>query len=190
MKYRDLFISPKYSEGEKVYFGNVSGVPEIETIEAANLDDFERLFHEAVDEYYLNKHDAKSHSKTRLFVAIITLLILLSVALITCPDADKHKRVFSDRISAATTKSYTDKYGTTDDEYAGLNALIGNYGGRLVGAVAKNFMTVKDYGVFSLGYCFINSEKTLASIGVFGHVFTISERRLIEAIGAVAFSLN
>ena len=46
MKYRNYYCTPKFSDGEKMYYGDVEGVPEIAMIEAENLDDFERLFKE------------------------------------------------------------------------------------------------------------------------------------------------
>ena len=51
MKYRNHYCSPKYSDGDKCYYGNVEGFPQIPTIEVASIDDFERLFHQAVDDY-------------------------------------------------------------------------------------------------------------------------------------------
>ena len=66
MKYRNYYCSPKFSDGDKSYFGNVDGVPEIPMIEAANLDDFERLFHQAVDDYIDSRGIGKKGSKLGL----------------------------------------------------------------------------------------------------------------------------
>lgn len=51
MRYRNDYCTPKFPDGEKTYFCDVEDAPEISMIEAATLDDFERLFHQAVDDY-------------------------------------------------------------------------------------------------------------------------------------------
>ena len=89
MKYRNHYCSPKYSDGDKCYYGDVDGVPEIETIEAATIDDFERLFHQAVDDY-LGKKSFIRPEKRNVWIPILVAAAVIFLALVTCPDKGKH----------------------------------------------------------------------------------------------------
>ena len=100
MKYRDYYISPKYSQGDGVYYGSVSGVPEIEMIEAANIDDFERLFHDAIDTYLAEKKGHNSQKRLRWLYVVIPLAAVIVIALLTCPDKSKHVDVLKDKIGS------------------------------------------------------------------------------------------
>ena len=78
MKYRNYYCTPKFSDGEKMYYGDVEGAPEIPMIEAGTIDEFERLFHGAVDDY-LDRRQAVKH-RTR-WGLIVTLLAIIGILL-------------------------------------------------------------------------------------------------------------
>lgn len=177
MKYRNLYISPKYSEGEKTYYGNVSGIPEIEMIEAGNLEDFERLFHEAVDDYYFDKKHRGSRKKTGWIIALIAVVVIIVLALLTCPDKSKHSEALKDKLSSVIAGQTISK--DTDDmtvlEVSLINALVGR--------VLDNLITVDDFGLFSVGRLTIKeSENNIVSIGAFGHIFSKSKDQMRKDI--------
>ena len=177
MKYRNYFIYPKYSEGDKVYYGNVSGVPEIEEIEAATLDDFERLFHDAVDDYLDDRRAHKSNKKARLIVTIVCIVALIVLALVTCPDKNKHLDVLKDRMSAVINEQVAVNENTSDLEAVGI-ALFN----RLMGRMLDNYITVDDYALFSVGKSTIKGSENVVSFGIFGHVFTKSKEKMKQQL--------
>ena len=180
MKYRNLYIYPKFSEGEKVYYGNVSGIPEIELVEAANLEDFERLFHEAVDDYLDRKRDKCNGRRTSLIVTISAFVILVAIALVTCPDKNKHVNVLKDRLGSVLNEQ-TISEKSSDLEVLGM-ALVN----RVLGRVIDNFITVDDYALFSLGRLSLKDhEDIIVSIGIFGHVFTKSKEQMRQALSEI-----
>lgn len=172
MKYRDLYISPKYSQGDGVYYGNVSGVPEIEMIEAANIDDFERLFHDAVDTYLAEKKGHSSKKRLRWLYFVIPLAALIVIALLTCPDKNKHVDVLKDKVGSVLNEQLI---GDSTDglEMFGVALING-----VLGQYIKNYLTVEDYALFNVGKSTIGGETNIVSIGAFGHVFSVPRKTL------------
>ena len=172
MKYRNLYISPKYSQEEKVYFGNVSGVPEIQMIEAATIDDFERLFHDAVDDYLSTKQERASKRRFRWLYFVLPLIALLVIALLTCPDKSKHADVLKDKMGSVLNEQLIGENpeGLEVLGVALINGLVGQY--------IKNYISVEDYALFSVGKSHIGGANDIVSIGAFGHIFSVSRETL------------
>lgn len=172
MKYRNLYISPRYSQEEKVYYGNVSEVPEIGMIEAATIDDFERLFHDAVDEYYLEKKEQESKSRFRWLIFVFSVIAIVVIALLTCPDKNRHVEVLKDKIGAVFNEQLIgeDAGGYEVLGRALINGVLGQY--------IKNYVSVEDYALFSIGKSTLGGESNIVSVGAFGHVFSASKKTL------------
>ena len=172
MKYKDFYCYPKYSEGEKVYYGNVSGNSDIPMITAASLDDFEHMFHDAVDEYIQIEQDSGSKSKVRSGVFILLFLIALVVTmLVTCPKKEQHVKAISDKVVVAMAEQ--------DEVYAFLSSLTG---GSVTKGLINSFVSVDDYLLFSIGKVKNGEERTICSVGLLGHIFTFSESQINEWI--------
>jgi len=172
MKYRNLYISPKYSQEEKVYFGNVSGVSEIDMIEAATIDDFERLFHDAVDDYYMTKQERASKKKLRWLYFVLPLIVLIVIALLTCPDKSKHLEVLKDKMGSVLNEQLL---GESSDGYEVLGVALIN---GVLGQYLKNYVSVEDYALFNVGKAIMGEETNVVSIGAFGHVFSVPKKTL------------
>ena len=170
MKYRNYYCNPKYSEGDKTYYGDVAGVPKIPLIEAENLDDFERLFHQAVDDY-LDEFPTVTH-RTRwgLIVTILAVVSFVIVLALTCPKKEQHVEVLSDRFSFILT----DQIGQ-DDDLAVLGTMIGS---KLTKGFIDLYVTVDDHVLFSVGRIRYDGEDRIASIGALGHIFTASKEQI------------
>ena len=173
MKYRNYYCTPKFSEGEKMYYGDVEGVPEIAMIEAENLDDFERLFKQAVDDYLSGKMDgAKPRRNLGWIVAAVAILALLGIAVVTCPDKQAHKdailAVINEKLNENIRKNAKD-----GDE--GLSLLGATIGTSISGWVLDKGLTVDNRFVYSVGQFNSGKEIKKVSVGVFGHVFTFSK---------------
>ena len=174
MKYRNYYCSPKYSDGDKCYYGDVDGVPEIETIEAATIDDFERLFHQAVDDY-LGRKSFIRPEKRNVWVPILVAAAVIFLALVTCPDKGKHSKVLSEQLNSVVAESIS----TQSAEVEALGML---FSGPIIKTVLNNYLIVDDYFLFSIGRFSYQGEETTVSFGAFGHVFTSSREKMKEKL--------
>ena len=155
MKYKNYYCTPKYSEGDKTYYGEVQGVPGIPLIEAENLDD--RL-------------TVKHRTRWGLIVTILTILGVVIVMALTCPKKQQHVEVLSDRFSYILG----DQIGQ-DDDLSVLGTMIGS---KIAKGIIDTFITVDDYVLFSVGHVRYDGEDYIVSIGAFGHVFTASKEQI------------
>lgn len=177
MKYKNYYCNPKYSEGEKSYYGSIYGLPEASPIEAKNLEDFELVFHQAVDDYLAKEEEAKKESKRKWVIACICIVILFGVAIISCPDKQAHKEAITEMVNEVIAEN-----SRLDEEEASL-ALLGR---SLVQSasdwVLEGGLIVKNHFVCSVGKFNNGSEEKMVSIGVFGHVFTFGRQALSEKL--------
>lgn len=176
MKYRGHYCTPKFSEGEKTYYGDVAGVKDIPMIEAADLDDFERLFHLAVDEYLDGRREERSRQFWSGIVAIITIIVVLGVAIVTCPKKEQHDATLINRISTVLSDELDQK---GDDGFAALGLWFGS---AIIEHAIKSSLSVNDYVLFSVGRYKSEGEWKIISVGAFGHVFTASKGQIKQAV--------
>lgn len=170
MKYRKFYITPKYSDGDKTYYGSVDGVADIPMIEAKNLDDFERLFHQAVDEY-LEAKGRRSNKMVGWLIALGCVVALLVTAVLTCPDKQAHK----DAIMSVVKERLKEDMSDANPGWAMLGQSIGS---SLSSLVLETGLTVENHFIYSVGKYDLDSEKKRISFGLFGHVFTIRKKDL------------
>lgn len=183
MKYRNLYCSPKYSDGDKTYYGSVEGVPEISLIEAGSLEDFERLFKQAVDDYLDNK---PSHKRLGGVIGILAVLLVAGIAVVTCPGKQAHK----DAILAVINETLNEGLKSTleDEEGGATLALWGaTVGTSMTGWFLNENFSVENRFVYSVGKFNAGDGPRKVSVGLFGHVFTFSkadlERELEKTFG-------
>ena len=170
MRYRNYYCTPKYSDGERMYFGDVEGAPEIPMIEAETIDDFERLFHEAVDDYLDRRRSAKPRTRWGLIIAILVIIGLLVAMVLTCPKKEQHVNVLTEKFSYLLADS-----AGADKDANILGAMIG---GAIAKQVINAYLIVEDHVLFSVGRLEYKGENNLLSVGAFGHIFTISNKEL------------
>ena len=172
MRYRNYYCTPKFSDGEKTYYGDVEGVPEIAMIEAENLDDFERLFKQAVDDYLSGKSETKPRKHFGWVIAAIVAVALLGIAVVTCPDKQAHKDAI---LSDINEKLNENIQKNTKDGDEGLAVLGASLGTSISGWILDSGLTVDNKFVYSVGKFNTGKEIKKVSVGVFGHVFTFSK---------------
>lgn len=170
MKYKDYTSLPTYSGAEKVYYGCVEGVPEIGDIEAATLDEYEATFHKAVDCYLQERKAVNVRFKWGPTVALVIIVGLIIAMMVSCPKKSSHTEVLADRI----TSIINDEMG--DDSV--MLALSSLFGGSISKYVVNNCVDVKDYILFSIGKFEYEGKSNTVSVGILGHVFTVSKERL------------
>ena len=170
MKYRNYYCTPRYSDKEQMYFGVVEGAPKIPTIEAETVDDFERLFHEAVDDYLERRQDAKRRAKWGVFIHLIAVVGILVAAVLTCPKKEQHVSVLTERLSYL----FSDSAGAEND----ANILKAMLGSAIAKPLINTYLVVDDHILFSVGHLEYQGDDRVVSVGAFGHIFTMSREEL------------
>ncbi|MBR5653195.1 MAG: DUF4339 domain-containing protein [Prevotella sp.] len=103
------------------------------------------------------------------FIFLFFLAVLCAVLAVTNPDEKKHQAAISQLASDIIEQQVDDIF---DDPYSGFGTSVLTSG--IVDKVAGHMVTVKDYGLFSLGQLEYGDEKKTVSFGILGHVFTFS----------------
>ena len=172
MQYRNHYSTPVYSDETKSYYGNVTGAPEIPEIRAATLHDYERLFHQAVDDH-LKAQGVKKVKWGRITgFAIIGILLVMAL---TCPKKEKHVEVLTDRV----TYVVDDLLGGQD---AGIK-LLGSFVGNTVSKpVINKSINLRNFLFFNVCTLTFRGEEYIVSVGAFGHVFTYSREALKDKV--------
>ena len=177
MKYRNYYCTPKLSEGDNAYYGDVEGAPDIPMIEAATLDDFERLFHQAVDDYLDRRGAVRSKTNWGLIITLVAIAAIIITAIATCPKKDRHVAFLSDRINTIVTEELAESGGGGD--LAPLGLLFGN---AIVVPLVEKSLTVNDYFLFSVGKIAVDGKEKVVTVGAFGHVFSASKEQMKKAL--------
>jgi hypothetical protein len=153
-----------------MYFGDVEGTPEIPMIEAETIDDFERLFHEAVDDYLDRRSSVKSKTRWGLIIAVIIIIGLLVAMVLTCPKKEQHVNVLTEKLNYILSDTVD-----SEDDFKILGAMLGS---AIAKQVLNMYLNVDDHVLFSVGRLEYKGENNIMSIGAFGHIFTISNEEL------------
>ena len=177
MRYRNYYCTPKLSEGDNAYYGDVEGAPEIPMIEAATLDDFERLFHQAVDDYLDRRGAARTKTNWGLIITLAAIAAVIVAAIATCPKKDQHVAFLTDRINTIVTEELEQHGGGGD--LAPLGMLFGN---AIVVPLVEKTLTVNDNFLFSVGKIAIDGEEKTVTVGAFGHIFSASKEQMKQAL--------
>ena len=170
MKYRNYYCTPKLSEGDSAYYGDVEGAPDIPMIEAATLDDFERLFHQAVDDYIERREAARPRTKWGWIISLLVLIGILIAAVLTCPKKEQHVEVLTERVSFL----FSDSAGAENN----ANILRAVVSSALAKPIISTYLVVEDHVLFSVGRFEYQGEDNVVSFGAFGHIFTASREEL------------
>ncbi len=170
MKYKNYHSFPKYSEGDKVYFGEIDGVRDMPLITAPNQEEYERQFHEAVDAYILDVTRKAPKRDARTYIAL-AVIIAVVVMFLTCPKREQHVNKISEKVVSALSEEYED--------YAFLSALTG---GRITTAYLSSLITVGNYYLFSVGKMKEDNKSVVCSLGILGCVITVPEKQIRECV--------
>ncbi len=177
MKYRNYYCTPKYSDGEKMYYGDVQGAPEIPMIEAENLDDFEQLFHQAVDDHLDRRRTDKPKTNWGLIITLVAIVGLIVAAVATCPKKVEHVAFLTDRINVIVTEELEQSGGGGD--LAPLGLMFGN---AIVVPLVEKFLNVNDNFLFSVGKISVDGQEKTVTVGAFGHIFSASKEQMKKAL--------
>ena len=169
MKYKNFTSTPRYSNAEKMYYGGIDEIPEAKVLEAPTIEDYERVFHDAVDGYIISKKGINANSRKRIhFFFPLILLGLIIVMIISCPKKEQHLESLTDTISSVLLDG-------EDPDIVSLGKMLGNPVSRLI---VNTYVTVDDYVLCSIGRFDYEGESHIVSVGILGHVFTMPKSKI------------
>ena len=101
----------------------------------------------------------------------IVFLVVVGVALVaTCPDREAHKEAVKS-VASAVVNAEMDQSGI-DETLASIGTMLGI---SAVDAYLNSSLFVMDHTFYNVGMINYKGEPRMVSVGVFNHVFTISE---------------
>ena len=175
MEYKNYYSNPKYLESENTYYGTIYDFPESASIEAENLEEYERIFHQYVDDYLSKKASSDAIKSRKRVIVLLCIAAVIGVAILSCPDRQDHR----DAIIAMVNEVVAEK-STLDEEDAGWALLGQSLVKEASEWILEGGLTVKNHFVFSTGKFNTDSGEKLISFGIFGHVFTFGRKALGE----------
>ena len=110
-------------------------------------------------------------------VAAILAIVLLGIAVMTCPDKQNHKDAIMKVVNEKIADSINPKEG--DEVLAALGTVFGS---SVSGWILDKGLTVDNHFIFSVGHFNTKDGPQRVSVGVFGHVFTIGKDGLDELL--------
>ena len=112
---------------------------------------------------------------------LLLLIIIIGIALvgvITCPQKDAHTDALMKLVNVALDSELS-KHADTEEEM-GLAMFGSIIGSGIAEFVIDKKLLVDNYFVFSVGRIVFEGEEKIVSLGIFNHVFTMSEEKLKE----------
>lgn len=128
------------------------------------------------------KHKGGCMSKFLILLLVIALIVV--AAIVTCPDAAKHKAVLTDVVSSAISDEANVKDSTsdgTDVVSVAFRQMNDSWTKHVVAVAVDNLIHVDNHIVYSVGKVRFAGKEHTVSVGVFGHVFTVDKDDLRKA---------
>lgn len=111
----------------------------------------------------------------KFFLFLIVILVLLAF---TCPDSRVHKDKIQSVVTSAIDNMLRERNTDKDNQFlVTIGSLIST---KMVELAITDKVTVENYFFFSLGYYYMEGERKVVSIGLFNHVFTLSEEQVMK----------
>ncbi len=111
-----------------------------------------------------------------VFRTLIVLLAIAGVAVMTCPKKDAHNDAIKGIVNEALRESGADEVFAL----AAAFPLATNYLENVMKDFFSMYVVYENNFVYSVEYFVGDGEKKMLSLGIFGHVFTISKDDLEE----------
>lgn len=111
----------------------------------------------------------------KLLITFLVLLGLAAVCVVTCPDRQAHK----DAIMPVLNYALNQQMGKLPDD--GWGAIGASVGTKIIEMGLDNLLEVKNCFIFSIGQVQHEDGNETISIGILGHVFTMSKEDFSEA---------
>ncbi len=115
----------------------------------------------------------------KLIIFVLILAVIAGVAYATCPDRTAHADAVKELCNTAISNELNPE-GSSD--FLGLASGLASLGTEFAGLFVDNSLVVDNYYVCSIGKIEYDGQLRTVSVGVFGHVFTLSEEALKAAV--------
>ena len=172
MKYKDFYMLPKCSDNG--YFGKITGEKDLGTVESDSMDELTKEFQKRVDDYLEEKKARSERKRKRAVISILVLITIIISMTATCQSKDKHVSAFSNKLSSILNDS-------ADADETGLAVIGVLFGNHLIDVFVSHYLVIDDCLIFNVGKLHYGGKAQVVSIGVFGHVFTVSSKQIKDA---------
>lgn len=134
---------------------------------------------------YPNGGNKKSNGCVKaLLIALATILVIVGLAVLTCPKEDAHKSALTNVIAETVDEEINGKDSdiVEDDMVDKLfQQISGSWTKKVIATAVDNLIHVDNHVVFSAGKVRLDGKEHTVSIGVFGHIFTVDKEDLKAA---------
>lgn len=111
--------------------------------------------------------------KTLAFIVFIAIVL---VGVVTCPPKDAHQDALMKLVNVALDTELSKN--TSSEEEKGWALLGSMIGSGIAELVIDKKLVIDNYFVCSIGRIVFEGEEKVVSVGLFNHVFTMSEDKL------------
>lgn len=111
------------------------------------------------------------------FLKFLLVAGIVAVCIVTCPEKEAHK----DALKSVINSALDDEIGKVSDN-EGINKVGSAISSFVVEIALDSKLEVKNYFVCSLGQFDTDEGVRTVSLGLLGHVFTMSEEQFKKAI--------
>jgi hypothetical protein len=106
------------------------------------------------------------------YLILIIIGVIVFVAILTNPNADRHKEVIKNKLNSYIQKSMKESLTETDNEWEQAGQALGMMlGGALIDRIIDNLVSTDNYVLFSTTKISWEGETKIIGIGAFGNVF-------------------
>ena len=113
----------------------------------------------------------------RFWNTLLIILVFSLICVITCPDKEKHSEALMKIVNVALQSELSRVSNDNNDELVMFGAAIG---ASVAEFIIDKHLVVDNYFVCSIGRTLYKGEEKIVSVGVMNHVFTMSEKELLE----------
>ena len=112
--------------------------------------------------------------KKKILIILAVIIGLVAIAAITCPEKKDHSDAIMNAIKGALAEQVEEEKSNFEDNSEFLYGLTGIAEG-FMGQIFDKVLVVKNRFVYSEGFVPDGENMKKVSVGVFGHVFTVSK---------------
>ena len=117
----------------------------------------------------------------KIYIVLLILLGLTAICVLSCPDKQAHKDAIMDLVNSKLNQEASK---SSDDGWAALGVALGS---KIFEIAIDNRLEVKNYFVCSFGQLAREEGMETVSVGILGHVFTISKEDFSNAVDGLMY---
>jgi len=111
---------------------------------------------------------------------LIPIVLIAGICALTCPNKEQHTESIQEAF-ANHLESQLGAKGESDPD-AGFHQFSSHLGGGMMKMLLQDKLTVKNYGVCSIGKLEVREKSSTVSVGILNTVFTVSFDKIQKQI--------